>query len=385
MSPGIVRANSDFPFGDPEHGLVCTHCGADVDADFCELTGDDADAPLLSPCCATVTRPSRPDQRGRKAMAARWGEDVAACGFVVTPNVLLEHLAALGLEALDCLLLELLESRRRGDSVSASTPAFPSVGWLASRADTSDATVKRRLGAMVEAGLLERQERRRPGTQRHLPSAYRRVGLTAVLDLIAGNRRAGRDDLENVPRLRAELRAHAETHSSRVSRGDHECHSSRVSRGSDPQVTGDLSPEPQTTADPQLTGDPDPRLIREPTHSSRVTREVEDVKQRTNETDSLSRAPTASQIDGPHPVSDEEEPFDWFGDQDETAVDGTALEVVESTAVEADPEPEPDLASAQRIYREWIAWRDRRRRHRPPESFPEPEPERPGFPGEVPL
>lgn len=198
---GIVRPDSDFPYGDDRHGIVCTRCGADVEADLC--TTDGASEILLSPCCEVVVRPSRPDQRGLKKIARRWGEDVARTGFTVEPDVLTDHLDALGLTPLDFFLLHCIERRRRD-----RPEAWEDERTLAEKAGVSPGHARKRLHRMRSAGLIEwTRERGYGGRWEH--RVYTRYGLAAACQLIAANRRADRPDLAGVAELLAELRHRA--------------------------------------------------------------------------------------------------------------------------------------------------------------------------------
>lgn len=202
----ILRSLEDF---EPGELARCVRCGVvfDPGAEYDEAT-------VRCPSCEEVGAvPHDPSRTGGRSMARRWGEDVGACGHVGLPNVLLAHLAALGLDATDVLLLALLEQHRR---TSASEPVWPGADDLASRSGLGERQVRRRLSTLVDRGLLE-VERRRCERGRWPVNAYTRAGLTRALDLIAHNRRAGRDDVEGLADLLAELAGPADLSDRRTS------------------------------------------------------------------------------------------------------------------------------------------------------------------------
>lgn len=308
---GIVRPDSDFPFTDERHGLVCTNCKKDVDVDFC--TSDDASEILLSACCVTPVRPSRPDKRGRKAIAARWGDDTAACGFTATPNVLLAHLAALGLSPLDVVLLDLIELHRR-----ESEQAWPGEALLAELAGVSVSQVGRRLRQMRTAGLIEWTRERGYGGQWSY-RIYTRHGLTAVCGLLAANRRAQPDDDLPAEERRARERAGlpellsklAKAHRASVQCGGTTAHEGAVDHSA--SVRGGE----QKSAPPPRISAVDHRAPVQSTTAHQCATKQRQVEQEAKEPDSPKGASSrASRIDGAHeqladPFALPDEPEAW--------------------------------------------------------------------------
>ena len=174
-------------------------------------------------------------------MAARWSDDIAACGFTSTPNVLQDHFTALGLSLLDYVLLDLIEQHRREEDRS-----WPSQKTLAAKAGKSTSQVERRLAAMRKRGLIE-WTTERGHRARYEHNVYTRHGLTSVCDLIAANRRAGRTDeeLRGVPELLATLAERALSHPAPMRGGGTVCPSPpRTHAGSPPRTHAADHPAP---------------------------------------------------------------------------------------------------------------------------------------------
>lgn len=165
--------------------------------------------------------------RGRKAIAARWGEDVARTGFTVEPDVLTDNLEALGLTALDFFLLHCIERRRR-----ERPEAWEDERTLAGRAGVTPGHARKRLHRMRSAGLIEwTRERGYGGRWEH--RVYTRHGLTKVCALIAANRRADREELAGVAELLADLRHRASVRGGAADPPGAVDHRSSVSGGGD--------------------------------------------------------------------------------------------------------------------------------------------------------
>lgn len=82
----------------------------------------------------------------------RWGESVAADGFVQIPNVLLRKQASLGLSAQELLtLLNILEHWRFNNRLP-----FPSTERLAERMGVSKRSIERSIRKLTEKKLLQR-------------------------------------------------------------------------------------------------------------------------------------------------------------------------------------------------------------------------------------
>lgn len=258
----LVRAYDDPDLSGTEV-LVCVHCGSITDGERChECGGGGAVAHDVA-------------ARGRKAMSARWGEDVAACGFTSTPNVLLEHLPALGLEAVDLVLLELLEKFRRG---GPGHLVRPGVDHLAERIGLGERQTRRRLDELVRRGLIEREAR--PGERGRWPhNEYTRHGLTAALTLIAANRRAGLKGEAELEGLAALL--------------------------------DELPPDPEDRRSPTTAGHtrPRPAVMGDRDRRSPMSDEEEAVEEDAIEEDSRDRAPIALSRDGGRIDFDDDIPF----------------------------------------------------------------------------
>lgn len=109
---------------------------------------------------STVRRPamtqpgmSRSTQRSTRAAGPAWTTPVLALGSTQVPNALLAHHLALGLDAKDVALL--LHLWRRWDTRDGS--ARCSVEQLARESGIKRGGVKRRLGRMQAAGLLQKR------------------------------------------------------------------------------------------------------------------------------------------------------------------------------------------------------------------------------------
>ena len=273
--------------------IECQDCQARYDRADVE-TWESGDDPLGCPACGCEgwMRGFLFREQKDKKVAARWGDDVAACGFVVKPNVLLEHSPALGLSALDLQLLDLLELHRR-----ESAQAWPSEALLAELAGVSVSQVGRRLRRLRDRGLIEwTRERGHGGRWEH--RVYTRHGLERVCQLLAANRRA--PDHPDLPaqerRVReraglADLLGELRDHRASVRGGDHSAsvrggdHSASV-RGGEHENVRETPENGATTAhqcsDPPRTGAVD--------HRASVTDEIEAVEAEAEEADSANAA-----------------------------------------------------------------------------------------------
>lgn len=145
---------------------------------------------------------------GNKSISSRWSADVAACGFVATPNVFQDHFTDLGLSVLDYVLLDLIEQHRRDEDLRS----WPSQETLARKAGKSESQVERRLKAMRARGLIDWTKERRRGGQFEF-NVYTRAGLSEVCALIAANRRARlEDEMTGVDALLVKLAQRAAHH-----------------------------------------------------------------------------------------------------------------------------------------------------------------------------
>jgi hypothetical protein len=245
----------------------CRDCGTVLNEDDVKVIGEGLLEPFRNRCvCGTEGAfvPRDPVRRDERSMAKRWGEHVAACGWTATPNVLLDHLGALGLDTVDVTLLALLERHR----MTANEQAWPSRATLARLAGKSEHYVGRRLGRLVARGLIERHERPRRGG--HWPgSGYTRSGLTRALQLIAANRRAGKPEDDGLAKLLDELDRSAPMHS--PSTGVHPC--------TQVEEFGGSSPEHRSAPMPSGRDAPMPSGRRAPVHAEEEVVEEEEAEE----------------------------------------------------------------------------------------------------------
>lgn len=97
-------------------------------------------------------------QKQVKAIEERWTKPLTDAGWTAIPNILLEKQAALGLKPMDLnILLQILKHWWYPES-----PPFPSVESLSTAIGVNVRTVQKHISRMVDAGLLERQERFQP-------------------------------------------------------------------------------------------------------------------------------------------------------------------------------------------------------------------------------
>lgn len=318
---------------EPGQVAVCVHCHAIAEGGFV-----DTDERCIECGQGGVIVRDVLD-RGRKAIAARWGEDTARTGFTGTPNVLLEHLVTLGLSPLDVVLLDLIELHRR-----ESEQAWPSEARLAELSGKSVDTVGRRLRRLRERGLIEwTHERGVDGRWAHC--TYTRKGLTAVCALLAANRRAEHDETAGLDDLLAEL--------------DH----TAVVQGGEP-----------SNASPHCTDAASHTAPVQPATRHQCSTKQRQVEAEANETESSNEASDAlSRADVP-----QDDLADVFGFPEQEVIEGEAIEVDE-------PEDAPEVAALRTRWRTWAAWRERERARKARDPLgrtePEPEPERPASEG----
>lgn len=279
---------------EPGQVAVCVHCHAIAECGYV-----DTDEACID-CGAGGVIVRDVLSRGRKAIAARWGEDVARTGFTGTPNVLLAHLTALKLKPLDHLLLELIEMHRR-----ESEEAWPSEQTLADLTDMSVSQVGRRLRGLRQRGLIEwTRSRGYAGQWGH--RIYTRHGLARVCQLIAANRRADQDEWQGVSELLDELAKEA-THRASA-RGGATAHQRPVDHTA--SVRGG---EPQMSAPPPRTSAVDHSASVQSTTAHQCATNKRQVEAEANEPDSPYGASLAlSRDDGPPDESDDEDPFAVF-------------------------------------------------------------------------
>ena len=87
----------------------------------------------------------------------KWGATLMQAGWTALPNVIIEHQAALGLDALDLnVILHLAHYWWTADNLP-----HPSVGRIARALGVSRRTIQKRIAALEAGGFIEREERRR--------------------------------------------------------------------------------------------------------------------------------------------------------------------------------------------------------------------------------
>lgn len=133
-------------------------------------------------------------------MRQRWG-DALGGGFVLVPNVLLQHQRALKLDCEETVLLANLLLHWRTDDV----PPFPRSETLAQRTGLSRRTVQRRLKQLEEKGFL----RRFPGEIQDLDQrALTYYDMQGVVEKLKPLGKLAREDRELSLKLRNDQTGH---------------------------------------------------------------------------------------------------------------------------------------------------------------------------------
>ena len=97
----------------------------------------------------------KPTTTAAKAIESRWTKSLADAGWTALPNVVLEKQAVLGLKPTDVnIILQIAKFWWQPGQAP-----YPSVKRVAEAMGVTPRTVQKRISKMVEAGLLEREER----------------------------------------------------------------------------------------------------------------------------------------------------------------------------------------------------------------------------------
>lgn len=193
------------PLKDGEY-LECVDCGecwgpGDTD----ELYAPDYETGRCPVCAASGKTVEGAGFRGfvrvnpeSRDIVSRWGP--AGSSFVAVPDVLVAHLAALDLDALDFTLIAMIERHRwrPGQWV------YPSVRRFRLQSGLGDRTIRSHLRRLEDRGLLAVRARYFGGQQRS--NEYDLAGLRELLNIIYRNVSAGRSPVRGLAAAEKRLR-----------------------------------------------------------------------------------------------------------------------------------------------------------------------------------
>mgnify|MGYP005854216223 CR=1 FL=1 len=125
----------------------------------------------------TTEQKAAPQQEQLRQNEAKWGKPLLAAGWTMLPNVLIQRLPALGLDAVDFAILTFILSHWW----EADRLPFPRVRYIAESLGIDQRTVQRRITGLVKAGLLTRIARYNQTTGGRKSNAYSFEKLIAEL------------------------------------------------------------------------------------------------------------------------------------------------------------------------------------------------------------
>lgn len=152
----------------------------------------------MNPTKTTTGIADQEDQRGR--LRARWG-DVLGGGFVLVPNVLLQHQCTMKLDCEEIVLLANLLLHWRADDA----PPFPRSETLAQRTGLSRRTVQRRLKQLEEKGFLRRYPGEITEPDQRAMTYYDMQGIVEKLEPLG---KRAREEREAFSKLRNDQTGH---------------------------------------------------------------------------------------------------------------------------------------------------------------------------------
>lgn len=128
-----------------------------------------------------------------KVLAQKWGSTLMKAGFTALPDVIFKYQKALGLKALDVLVILHLSSYWW----SAKELPWPSKAKLAAGLDVDPSTVRRSIQRMEKLGYIKRVYRKADAGDNQ-SNKYNLKGLVAAAEKLAV------DELKNREKRRAE-------------------------------------------------------------------------------------------------------------------------------------------------------------------------------------
>ena len=112
------------------------------------------------------------DQKKPNIVEQKWGREIANAGWTAVPNIILEKLSALGLDALDfAICVYVMSFQWKADGL-----AWPSKVTMAKSLGVDKRTIQRRITAMQAAGFI-RREAQKGSSRASKPNIYHLDGL----------------------------------------------------------------------------------------------------------------------------------------------------------------------------------------------------------------